>query len=57
MGSLCVEFFFLQVQSVRFMVKGSLPFAFLVVFLLFLVSGAWGLGNLGITGTRVVVIV
>ena len=57
MGSLCVEFFFLQVQSVRFMVKGSLPFAFLVVFLLFLVWGAWGLSNLGITGTHVVVIV
>ena len=35
--------------------KGSLPFAFLVVFLLFLVSGAWGLGNLGITGMSIVV--
>ena len=47
----------MQVQSVRSMVKGPLPSAFLVVFLLFLVSGVWGLGNLGITGISVVVIV
>ena len=56
MGSLCVEFF-LQVQSVRSMVKGPLPFAFLAVFLRFLISGAWGLGNLGITEMPVVVTV
>ena len=37
------------------MEKGPLPSAFLAVFLLFLVSGAWGLGNLGITGMPVVV--
>ena len=55
MGSLCVEFFFLQVQSVRSTVKGPLPPAFLAVFLLFLVSGTWGLGNLGITGMPIVV--
>ena len=37
--------------------KGTLPSAFLAVFLLFLVSGAWGLGNLGIIGMAVVVTV
>ena len=37
--------------------KGPLPFVFLAVFLLFLVSGVWGLGNLGITGMPVVVTV
>ena len=37
--------------------KGPLPFVFLAVFLLFLVSGAWSLGNLGITGLPVVVTV
>ena len=55
MGSLCVEFFFLQVQSVRSTVKGPLPPAFVAIFLLFLVSGTWGLGNLTIIGMPVVV--
>ena len=36
--------------------KGPLPSAFLAVFLCFLVSGAWGLGNLRITVTGMSVV-